>query len=85
MEIVLILRGMPAADGIGFVMDVLGWVVWMQHQSVNVREAEMKYTSFLVIDPDYGVKVTADVLLLGTSWAASDIVAGQSDSSLRGR
>lgn len=48
---------MSAADGIRFVMDMLGWVVGMQHQMLDIRSAEMKHTGLVVIDPYDSVKM----------------------------
>jgi hypothetical protein len=51
----LILRSVSAAHGVRLMMDVSGRIVRMEHQRVQFRSAEMKYTGFTVIDPDNGM------------------------------
>jgi hypothetical protein len=41
----------PAADGIGFVMDVPGGVMGVQNQAIGVHLSEMKDSGFVMIDP----------------------------------
>jgi hypothetical protein len=55
----VILRRMPAADGVGLVMDVFGRIVRVENQLVDVSRAEMKYASFMMIYPDDGVIMLA--------------------------
>ena len=52
LEILMIRRGMSAADAIGLVMDVLGRMLGMHDKAFDVRRAEMKNARFPVIDPD---------------------------------
>ena len=52
MKKILILRGVPAADGIRLVMDMPSRVVGMQHELVDSRQPEMEYARLAVIDPD---------------------------------
>ena len=55
MQEIMIAAGMPAADGACLVMNMLGRVVRMQHQLLDLGRAEMKYLCLAVIDPDDGV------------------------------
>jgi hypothetical protein len=55
----VILRGMPAAYGIRLVMDMPGRIMRVDDQPVDVRRAEMKNASFMMIDPDDGMIVIA--------------------------
>ena len=51
MEKVLILCRVPAADGIGFVVNVPGGVMGVQNQAIGVCLSEMKNSGFVMIDP----------------------------------
>jgi hypothetical protein len=53
----LILRGMSAADGIRFVMDMSGRTMRVENHLIDFRWAEMEYARFMMIYPDDGVKV----------------------------
>jgi hypothetical protein len=52
LEIVMIHRDMPAADGICLVMDVLGRMIWMQNESFYFSRIEVKHARFAVINPN---------------------------------
>jgi hypothetical protein len=52
LEIVMIHRDMPAADGICPVMDVPGRMIWMQNESFDFGRIEVKRTRFALIDPN---------------------------------
>ena len=51
----LIFRGVPAADRIGLVMNVLGGIVGVLHQLLDIGRVEMEYARLAMIDPDDGV------------------------------
>ena len=53
----VILRGVPAADRVGLVVDVSGRMIRVQHEPLHVGRAEMEYARFVVIDPDDRVKM----------------------------
>jgi len=53
----LILRGMSAADGARFVMDMFGRIMRVENQLIDFRRAEMEYASFMMIYPDDGMIV----------------------------
>jgi hypothetical protein len=48
---VVILRGVPAADGIRLMVDVPGRVIRVQYQPLDIRGTEMEDPGFMVIDP----------------------------------
>jgi hypothetical protein len=52
LEIVMIHRDMPAADGIRLVMDVFGRMIWMQNESLYLSRIEVKHARFAVINPN---------------------------------
>lgn len=56
-KINVVLRRMPASDGVGFVMDVSRRMIRMQDESFDVRRAEMENTGFVMIDPNDGMMV----------------------------
>jgi hypothetical protein len=53
----LILRGMSAADGVRFMMDMFGRIMRVENQLVDFARAEMKYASLVMIYPDNGMIV----------------------------
>jgi hypothetical protein len=53
----VVFGGVPAADRIGLVMNVLGGIVRVQHQLLDIGRAEMEHPRFAMIDPDDGVMV----------------------------
>src|SRR5262249_49679269 len=55
----VILRGMPAPDGVCLMVDVLGRMIGVQHESLHISRAEMEHACFMVIDPNDGMKVMA--------------------------
>ena len=55
----VILRGMPAPDGVCFMVDVLGRMIGVQHESFHIGRAEMEHACFMVIDPNDRMKVMA--------------------------
>jgi hypothetical protein len=57
VKIVVILRGVPAPDGVCLVMDVPGRMIRVQNESFDVRRAEMEHPRFVVIDPNDGMIV----------------------------
>ena len=58
VKIVVILRGVPAADGIRLVMDVPGRMIRVQNESFDVCRAEMEHARFMVINPNDGMIAT---------------------------
>jgi len=52
LEIVMIHRDMPAADGICLVMYVPGRMIRMQNESFYFSRIEVKHTRFAVINPN---------------------------------
>ena len=50
LEKVVILRRVPAADGICLVVNVPGRMIRVQHQPFDIRRAEMEHPRFMVID-----------------------------------
>ena len=59
LKILMIRRGMSAADAIGLMMNVLGRTLRMHDKAFDVRRAEMKNARLSVIDPDDGMIVMA--------------------------
>ena len=59
MKIIMIFRGMSASNGIGFMMDMPRRMIRMQHESFDVRRAEMEDAGLVMIDPDDGMLVMA--------------------------
>jgi hypothetical protein len=59
LEIMVVFRGMSAADAIGLVMDVLRRMLRMHDKTLDVRQAEMENAGFPVIDLDDGMIVRA--------------------------
>ena len=57
MKEFVISRSMTAADRICLVVDVLGRMVRMQDELIDIGRIEMKYARLLVVDPDNGMKV----------------------------
>jgi len=53
----LIFRCVPASDGVGPMVDVLGWMVRVQHEPLHIGRVEMEHACFSVIDPDNRMKV----------------------------
>jgi hypothetical protein len=59
----VIFGGVPAADRVGFVMNVSSGMLRVHDDLVNVSRVEMKHPRFVVVDPDGGViMVRQDVL-----------------------
>jgi hypothetical protein len=52
LKVVLVLLRMATPDRVGLVVDVLRWVVWIQHQSIHICRAQMENAGFTVIDPN---------------------------------
>jgi hypothetical protein len=59
----VIFGGMPAADRVGFVMNVSSGMFRMHDDFVNIRRVEMKHSRFMVIDPDGRVIVVRQEVL----------------------
>ena len=57
VKVIVILCGMSATDGVGFVMDVSRRMIRMQDESFDVCRVEMENARFAVIDPDDGMMV----------------------------
>ena len=55
LKVVLIILRMSTPDRVGFMVDVLGWMVWMQHRSIDIRRAQMENSGFAVINPNDGM------------------------------
>ena len=53
----VIFGGVPAADRVGFVMNVSSGMLRMHDDLVNIRRVEMKHPRFMVIDPNGSVIV----------------------------
>jgi hypothetical protein len=64
VEKILILCGVPAADGIRLVMDMASRVIRTQDQSVRFQTPDMKHAGLMVIDPDDGMIIMGHVLFL---------------------
>jgi hypothetical protein len=62
LEKVVILRRVPAADGICLVVDVPGRMIRVQHQPFDIRRAEMEHPRFMVINPNDHVVVLGHVM-----------------------
>jgi hypothetical protein len=54
---ILIRRYLTTANAVGLVMNMARRIVGVQHKSIDLRNVEMKYARFMVIDPDDGVIV----------------------------
>ena len=54
---IVVSLGVPAADGTSLVMDILGRMIRMRHEFLDVGRVEMKHTRFAMIDPNDGVIV----------------------------
>jgi hypothetical protein len=57
MEECLILRGVTAADGVRLMVDVPRRMLRMHHNPIGLIHVEVKYTRFVVINPDNRMKV----------------------------
>jgi hypothetical protein len=55
----VVLRGVPAPDGVCLMVDVLGWTIRMQDEPFHIGRTEMEHAGFMVIDPDDRMKVMA--------------------------
>jgi hypothetical protein len=55
----VILRGVPAPDGVCPMVDVLGRMIRVQHEPFHIGRAEMEHACFMVIDPNDRMKVMA--------------------------
>jgi hypothetical protein len=55
----VVLRGVPAPDGVCLMVDVLGRMIRVQHEPFHIGPAEMEYACFMVIDPNDRMKVMA--------------------------
>src|SRR5262249_39060571 len=55
----LILRCMPAPDGVCLMVDVLGRMIRVKHEPFHIARAEMEHACFMVIDPNDRMKVMA--------------------------
>ena len=55
----VILRCMPAPDGVCLMVDVLGRMIRVQHEPFHIARAEMEHACFMVIDPNDRMKVMA--------------------------
>jgi len=55
----VILRGVPAPDGVCLMVDVLGRMIRVQHEPFYIGRTEMEYACFTVIDPNDRMKVMA--------------------------
>ena len=57
VQVILVLGRMAGADAIRLMMQMLGWIVRMQHELIDAVAIEMKDAGFAMIDPDDGVAV----------------------------
>jgi hypothetical protein len=55
----VILRGVPAPDGVCPMVDVLGRMIRVQHEPFHIGRAEMEHACLMVIDPNDRMKVMA--------------------------
>jgi hypothetical protein len=55
----VILRGVPAPDGVCLMVDVLSRMIRMQNEPFHIGRAEMEHACFMVIDPNDRMKVMA--------------------------
>ena len=59
LQKLVILRGVPAADRVGLVMDVFRRMIRAHDEPLHVGRTEMENAGFAVIDPNDGVVMTA--------------------------
>jgi hypothetical protein len=64
----VIFGSVPAADRVGFVMNVSSGMLRTHDDLVNIRRAEMKHPRFMVIDPDGSVIVGRQDVLRNGNW-----------------
>ncbi|MFZ0654190.1 MAG: hypothetical protein WCC54_20185 [Pseudolabrys sp.] len=57
LKVILIFLRMSTPNRVGFMVDVLGWMVWMQHRSLDIRRGQMENAGFAVVDPNDGMIV----------------------------
>jgi len=55
----VILRGVPAPDGVCLMVDVPGRMIRVQNEPFHIGRAEMEHPCFMVIDPNDRMKVMA--------------------------
>ena len=55
----VILRGVPAPDGVCLMVDVPGRMIRVQNKPFHIDRAEMEHPCFMVIDPNDRMKVMA--------------------------
>src|SRR5262249_50486334 len=55
----VILRGVPAPDGVCLMVDVPSRMIRVQHEPFHIARAEMEHACFMVIDPNDRMKVMA--------------------------
>jgi hypothetical protein len=55
----VILRGVPAPDGVCLMVDVLGRMIRVQHEPFHIGRAEMEHACLMVIDPNDRMKMMA--------------------------
>jgi len=63
MKKILVLRGVPTAHRICFVMDMPSRILRMQNQPINFRSTKVEHAGFMVIDPDDSVVMTSHASL----------------------
>jgi hypothetical protein len=81
LEIVMIHRNMPAADGICLVMDVLGRMIGIQNESFDFSWIEVKHARFAVINPNDCVIVML-CHEMGLSCRSATLLPGVSEGAL---
>ena len=77
----VIFGGVPAADRVGFVMNVSSGMLRMHDDLVNVRRVEMKHPRFMVIDPDGSVIVVRQDVLRNGNFRGKAVKATTTNSA----
>jgi hypothetical protein len=75
VEEMLILGAVAAADRMRLVMDVAARLLRVYYRALDVIGTEMEHAGLVVIDPDYGMKVLTQVVLLYLPGTASPALA----------
>src|SRR4029077_13798563 len=77
----VVLRGVPAPDGVCLMVDVLGRTIRMQDEPFHIGRTEMEHAGFMVIDPDDRMKVMA---IHGTVLSPAEYRTASIDASKKG-
>jgi len=78
----VILRGVPAPDGVCLMVDVLGRMIRVQHEPFHIGRTEMEHAGFMMIDPNDRMKVMAThgMRLSSAEYRTASIAASKKDS-----